>query len=100
MRRDGPLGGPSNEVRRRMSLDQRDQHELAPPGFDLGPADDLLGPVVAPLDQHIGPDRLNQGKRGVVVEYGDDADGFEGGKKFGPGALGVERAGWALEASD
>ena len=60
-----------------MALDQGDEHQPAAGGLDLRAADDLIGPIVASLDQHIGTDRLDQFQRRVFVEDGHGVDGLE-----------------------
>ena len=66
-----------------MALDERDQDEPAAGGLDLGAADDLLGAVIAALDQHVGADRLDQGQRGLVIEHGDGIDAFQRREQLG-----------------
>ena len=52
--RHDPLRRAMNEPGRRVSLHQRDEDQSAARGFNFGPADDLLGAVIAPFTRTSG----------------------------------------------
>ena len=58
------------------------------------------GPIVAPLDQDVGADRVDQRERGVVVEDRHGVDGLERAETSARRLGRVERAGRPFEAAD
>src|SRR4051794_22461997 len=98
MSQDCPIGDATDQTGGGVTFDEGEDDEPAPGGLDLGAADDLVGAIVAPLDQDVGEDGLDQGQGSVVVEDGDDIDALQGGQDLGACVLGIDGTGRALEA--
>lgn len=79
---------------------QIDQGDPPTPAFDLGSAHDTIDGVVAPLDQGVGLEFIDEVEGGVFGEEHDGVDGLEGAEDAGAFVLGVDGAGGAFEAFD
>jgi len=65
------------EVAGRIARHERHPHDAPAPRFYLGGAHDVVSSVVSALDQHVGPQRGDEGPRGVGVEQHDAVDAAE-----------------------
>ena len=80
-----PLGGATDQVVVEWPSTSGNEHQPASGLFDLLPADDLVGAVIAPLDEDVGPNVGDQLERRVVVEDRDRVDGLERAQDLGRG---------------
>src|SRR5207247_11059608 len=77
---------------RAVSRHAGDNDYLAAVRLDHLPADDLLGAVVAALDQHARPHLLDHRERGILAEDDHEIDRLERGKHFRARLLVLDRA--------
>ena len=83
-----------------MPFHERDQHQGAAGLLDNLPANHFFRLVVSALHEHVGPDGVNERKRRFVVEDGHGVHALQGRQQLAARVLVVERARFALQASD
>jgi hypothetical protein len=83
-----------------MSYSEWNEDQTPARSLDLVSPNNLMRPVIASFDQHVGEDGLDQVERRIFVKDSHRVDGFQSAQNLGTSVSGVQRTGRALEAPD